>query len=382
LPDEKAFVFETNRVTGQFKPAPPPEIGSSYLREIVKANGNTVFRQIKFRHYAGLLYKDETGDFIVIKSAINRFGIDILKELRYIMLVTLVCSVVIIYLIGYVFAKRTFRPFRTINNKVKQINENNLHLRLEQTDGTDEIAELTRTFNKMIDRIEMAFETQNNFISNASHELRTPLTAIIGEADYALSKERTPGEYKQSIQHIATQSARLQHLIKGLLDLAQTGFDGKKLAWQQLRLDQLIYDVKENADTILADNRIVVSIHNLPADESKMTITGSYDLLKIAIGNILLNACKYSGSDKVTLQLLFEEKYAVITVTDTGIGIPADELGHIYDPFFRASNAQSYEGYGIGMPLSNNIIRIHKGKITVSSKVGTGTTVQIFLPLT
>jgi signal transduction histidine kinase len=381
LPDEKAFVFEANSKTGQFIPAPPPEIGRSYLRDIVSANGATVFKQIKFRHYAGLLYKDETGDFIVIKSAINRFGIDIMKELRYIMLVTLVCSVAIIFLIGHLFAKRTFRPFRTINNKVKQINENNLHLRLEQNDGTDEIAELTRTFNKMIDRIEMAFETQNNFISNASHELRTPLTAIIGEADFALSKERTPVEYQQSVQHIAAQAARLQHLIKGLLDLAQTGFDGKKMEWKPLRIDQLVYDVKDNAAAFIPNNRIQVSLGNLPTDESRMMMTGNYDLLKVAISNIVLNACKYSGDDKVTLQLLLEERYAKITVTDTGIGIPAADLKHIYDPFFRASNAQSYEGYGIGMPLSHNIIRLHGGKIEVHSEEGAGTTVDIFLPL-
>lgn len=381
LPDEKAFVFQADRKSGQFIPAPPPEIGRSYLKDIVSADGATVFKQIKFRHYAGLLYKDETGDFIVIKSAINRFGIDIMKELRYIMLVTLVCSVAIIFLIGHLFAKRTFRPFRTINNKVKQINENNLHLRLEQNDGTDEIAELTRTFNKMIDRIEMAFETQNNFISNASHELRTPLTAIIGEADFALSKERTPVEYQQSVQHIAAQAARLQHLIKGLLDLAQTGFDGKKMEWEPLRIDQLVYDVKDNAAAFIPNNRIVVSLGNLPTDEKSMTMTGNYDLLRVAISNIVLNACKYSGNDKVILKLLLEEKYAKITVTDTGIGIPAADLKHIYDPFFRASNAQSYEGYGIGMPLSHNIIRLHGGKIEVQSEEGAGTTVHIFLPL-
>lgn len=381
LPQEKAFVFEADHTTGQFRNDSAKDISNTFLKEIAEANGATVFKQTKFRHYAGILYKGEKGKYIIIKSATNQYGLEVMGDLRKIMWVTLFCSIVVSYLAGQYFAKRTFRPFRKIIGQVKKINENNLHLRLEETDGKDEIAEVIQTFNKMIDRIQMAFETQNNFISNASHELRTPLTAISAEAEYSLSKERSPEEYQQSIQHIAAQGAKLQHLIKGLLDLAQTGFDGKKLLWQTIRLDQLIFDAKASADAILPGNNIIVSIQHFPDDENKMNITGSYDLLKIAISNILLNACKYSGNQKVLLHLSFEENTGRITVTDSGIGIPVEEIKHIYDPFFRASNVQQYEGYGIGMPLSKNIIRLHKGKIDVTSKVNEGTTVQILLPL-
>ena len=381
LPNEKAFIYHVNLATKQFDPQPAKEIGESFLKEIIEANGGTVFRERRFRMYAGLLYKDETGDYIVIKSAVNDYGNQVMKELRYFMLVTLICSIALIYFIGHYFAKRSFRPFRTINRKVEQINENNLHLRLDEMDGSDEIAALTRTFNKMIDRIEMAFETQNNFISNASHELRTPLTAIVGEADYALSKARTSEEYLRSIQQVQMQAARLQALIKGLLDLAQTGFDGKKMVWEKLRIDQLLFDVKANADQIIPDNNILIDIKQLPADDSQLVITGSYDLLKVAISNIVLNACKYSGNRKVSLQLSFGPSQVVITVTDSGIGIPAADLKQIYIPFFRGSNTKAYEGYGIGMPLAHNIIRLHRGNIRVSSEVDKGTTVEIILPL-
>ena len=186
LADEEAFVFERNKTNGRFNPLPPAEISDEFLEAIVVADGNTVFDQKRFRHYAGLLYHDETGDFIVIKSATNAYGQDLIHKLRDIMIITLLCSVALIFITGYYFSKRTFRPFRTINAKVKQINQNNLHLRLEEVAGSDEISELTQTFNKMIDRIEVAFESQNNFISHASHELRTPLTAIIAETDYVL----------------------------------------------------------------------------------------------------------------------------------------------------------------------------------------------------
>ena len=381
LTGEKAFVFQHKKDSGIFVPAPTSEIPGKFLEAIVKADGNTVFQQRKFRHYAGLLYHDETGDFIVIKSATNAYGEALMVKLRNIMLATFFGSMVVIFVIGYFFSKRTFRPFRSINNKVNQINENNLHLRLEETDGSDEIAELTRTFNKMIDRIEVAFESQNNFISNASHELRTPLTAILGEADYALTKDRSIEDYKHSMLQISGQAARLQHLIRGLLDLAQTGFDGKKLNWENMRLDELVFEVKHSVDAIIPGNDIVVCVGQLPDEEHRLYISGSKDILKVAISNILVNACKYSGNQRVELQLAFDEQYGIITVKDNGIGIPESELKYIYDPFFRASNTNSYEGYGIGMPLSFNIIRLHKGKMNVSSKEGEGTIVEIKLPL-
>jgi len=381
LSQEKAFVFEADSVSGRFYNHSPKEISDSYLKEIVNADGATVFKQTRFRHFAGILHKDEKVNHIVIKSATNQYGLEVMGDLRKIMITTLLCSIVISYLAGQYFSRRTFRPFRNIISKVKQINETNLHLRLEETEGTDEIAELTRTFNAMIDRIEMAFETQNNFISNASHELRTPLTAIAAETDIALSRQRSAEEYRQSLGHIAAQSGKLQHLIKGLLQLAQTGFDGQKLIWERIRLDQLVYDVKANTDAIMPGNNVTVSVLHFPEDEKDMTVTGSYDLLKIAVSNIVLNGCKYSSNAKVLLQLSFEKGWGRITVTDTGVGIPAEELKYIYDPFFRASNVQQYEGYGIGMPLSRNIIRLHKGRIDVQSKVNEETVVSIFLPV-
>jgi signal transduction histidine kinase len=381
LADETAFIFKVDSGGKQFSPKPPPEIPLPYLAAIIEADSNTVYRENKFRHYAGILYKDETGNYIVIKSATNQYGSELMTELRNIMIFTMVCAIAVICIIGYYFSKRTFRPFRVINNKVNQINENNLHLRLEPIAGTDEIAELVRTFNQMIDRIEMAFETQNNFISNASHELRTPLTAILGETDYILSRERTPEEYKKCLQQIVMQAEKLQALTKGLLNLAQTGFDGKKIDWNPVRLDELIYAVKENMDFILPDNKVKVHMKQVPDDENKMFCTGSFDLLKVAVGNIVLNACKYSNNNEVMLELYFNTESATITVSDRGIGIPPEDMKHIYDPFFRASNTHSYEGYGIGMPLSYNIIRLHKGRIDVESRPNEGTTVHIHLPL-
>lgn len=381
LPGEEPFILHLDSITEKITDPIPKQLPTSFLQQIVKNDGATAFYQSRFRHFAGLLYKGDVGHYIVIKSATNQYGSEMMRHLRIIKLVTLICAVVLIYSVGLYFSKKTFKPIRDITNRAKQISENNLHLRLEEQEGADEIAELTSTFNQMLSRLETAFETQNNFISNASHELRTPLTAIVGEADYALSKERSADVYKQSLQQIILQAEKLQELIKGLLSLAKTGFDGKKQKWETIRLDQLLFDVEENCDAILPDNKIQVVLDNLPADEAGISIKGNYELLVMAIGNIAINACKYSGNKTVIVQLLIQQKHAEIHITDSGIGIPADELKNIYNPFFRASNAQEYEGYGVGMPLSKNIILLHKGSINVSSVVNVGTVVKITLPL-
>ncbi len=380
LPEEKAYILQIDS-NGRFRQAAPTVVPPSFLRQIIQAGGNTVFYENNFRHFAGLLYNDESGRYLVIKSATNQYGSRMMQRLRTIKVVQFVCAVLLIFGVGLYFARKTFQPIRDIINRVKGISQNNLHLRLTERKGGDEIAELTSTFNQMLNRLETAFEAQNNFISHASHELRTPLTAIIGEADLALSKERTADDYRYSLRQIAQQAEKLQTLSKGLLSLAQTGFDGKADSWQNVRLDQLLFDVKADCDAILPGNQIQVQVDDLPADEERVSISGNYSLLKIAINNIVLNACKYSGNQPVSLRLVLRPYEAMIVVKDDGIGIPGDELKYIYNPFFRGSNTKTYEGYGIGMPLSNNIIRLHQGAIQVNSVVDVGTEVKVHLPL-
>lgn len=381
LPDQESFIFEM--LGNKLKDASlvPKEIPIKFINQIISNNGKTTLYENGFRHFAGLLYSDEGSNYVVIASATNEYGRKMMQYLLYIKIFALIVATLIIYSVGLYFAKKTFQPIREVIDSVKTISDGNFHIRLKELDSSDEIAELTSTFNQMLNRLETAFEIQNNFISNASHELRTPLTAIVGEADLALAKPRSIEEYQQSLQQIILQAEKLQQLTKGLLALAQTGFDGKRQLWEMIRIDQLIFDVKDNCDAILPQNNIKIWLDKLPNNEEGISIKGNADLLKIAITNIVLNACKYSDNKEVTISLLINLQEAIIKIEDAGIGIPKEELKNIYDPFFRASNTKKYDGFGIGMPLSNNIIQLHKGSIAVQSSINVGTTVQISLPL-
>jgi len=165
-----------------------------------------------------------------------------------------------------------------------------------------------------------------------------------------------------------------------MLSLAQTGFDGKKEQWEEVRIDELILSVKEAADRIIPENQVAIDFDSLPDDERKLTVNGNLALLKAAFSNIVLNSCKYSDNKPVSIKISADSKYVIVAITDQGIGIPDREIGQIFVPFFRASNTTRYKGYGIGLPLTHNIIRMHQGKADVQSRVGEGTRFITYLP--
>ena len=282
---------------------------------------------------------------------------------------------------SFYLSKTLFKPILKITGKVKEISSENLHLRLEAQPGNTELNELIDTFNDMLNRIETSFETQNHLIGNVSHELRTPLTSIMGEADVALSINRTEERYRETLHIILNEAEKLDRKIKALLMIAQTGFDGKSQKMEKVRMDQLLWDVIDTAKRINSKNNVYMDISMLPDNPKKLKVFGNDQLLHLAMANIINNGCKYSNFQQVKVSLGATDTHVYIIIKDNGIGIPGSEMDKIYDPFFRASNTKNYEGYGIGLPLARNIIRMHNGELLVNSKENVGTTVQIRFPV-
>lgn len=352
----------------------------TYLQSIIQHKGTPVYFNKGDIDFAGIFYQDESGDFIVIKSAVNEYGISTLENLRNIKIATFILAVIIVYTTSIFFSKKTFQPVRDIIEKTKNISAYNLGLRLEDKGGGDEIAELAKTFNNMLDRLQTAFETQNNFISNASHELRTPLTNIVGEADWALTKPRTLDEYQQSISSIQQHADQLSKITSELLTLSQISFKGLQQDWEEMGVVELIEEAAYSVKNLIKGTEL-----NLDIQEDLLivqpTITGIRTLLKLALGNIIANGAKYSNHEKVDIRAIKAGDFFEITITDRGIGIPQNEISRVFEPFFRASNTKSYEGYGVGLPLALNIIRIHHGNIEVNSVQSSGTSVTVTLPM-
>jgi signal transduction histidine kinase len=377
LPEEKEYYIKITGNTDFESEAGKLGLPASFLKGVVNTGSASYQDNDIFFH--GIKYEGKGGSYVVIISAYNYYNSHHLRYLRNIFLIGVAIASILSIAIAFRLSGQVFQPVKEIANRVEEISTQSLHLRLEQN-SKDEIGALEKTFNRMLDRLETSFATQNNFISNASHELSTPLTTIIGEAEVSLAKDRRSDEYKESLRSILGQAERLDKITKSLLFLAQTGFKGKSIQSETIRADELLWDVKSTIEKINSRNKIQLNLSLLPENPDKLYMAGNEQLLHLAISNIVNNACKYSDYQPVSVSIGTSEQNIVIVVKDTGIGIPEDELKYIYDPFFRASNTKNYEGYGIGLPLTANIVRLHYGNIKVSSRVGEGTTVQLTFP--
>jgi len=325
----------------------------------------------------GIYYPDNQGTFIIIIYAVDKIGIDKQQHLLKLLLLIFFGSLVFIYFIGIFYSKKIFLPIGHILKNVKTINASNLNQRLKTPDGNDELSDLTLTLNQMLDRLDHAFDLQKTFISNASHELRNPLTAILGETEITLSKERSVKEYILSLSKITSEAERLDLLTRNLLNLAQADFDFTRLERTPIRIDELLWLINDYFEKTKYKGRVKVHLSLLPDDPAKITIYGNDNLLKIALINLLDNACKFSGHHPVETVLEAENDFVTIRITDKGIGIPANELEDIYQPFFRATNAVGITGSGIGLSLTKKIIDIHHGEMKISSSIGKGTQIEI-----
>ncbi len=380
LEDEKHFIIPVEEGQSAAEIAQQSNLPLVLIRSITPEKSGSYQKHTTF--YCGIYYLSDSGNpYYVVTSAHNYYYDHHMSYLKFVIWMALLISLVIILSFSLWLSKRMTLPIKRITRDVAMVGSDNLHLRLEYDYRDDEMSELVAAFNDMLNRLETSFETQSNFISNASHELNTPLTTIIGEADVALSRERTKEEYVEALQNILMEAEKLNKKTKALLFLAQTAFNGKALVFNQLRIDQLIFDVHHTINRIHPDNRVHMDLSLLPDNPEKLTVNGNEQLLHLALSNVILNAYKYSNNQKVTVSLGISGSQIILFVKDTGIGIPANELKFIYDPFFRASNTSNYEGYGIGLPLTRNIIKIHHGTIVVDSTVNKGTIIEIRLPI-
>jgi len=377
LSEEKDYIVKLD-TSGRLEQK-PIDLPDTFYQAIFKYGKSRYNEGNKF--YAGSFVNGSDAKYLVIVSASNPYGFKELEELRKVLFICFIVSLVLTFLAGRVFSSYTIKPVRLIIKSVKNVSANNLHSRLPEAEGKDEISELVFTFNNMLTRLETAFETQNNFVSNASHELRTPLAIITSETELVLSGHNLNPELEGSVRTILKEAEKLNNILASLLGLAQSGFDGKKQDWEKIRVDELIWTVIDSVRKIEPECRIDLDMNSLPENESQLCTEGNANLLHLAVSNIVLNACKYSNNKPVTIRLSSENDRIIIAVTDKGIGIPESEQQHIFEPFFRASNTNDFEGYGIGLPLTLNIVRIHKGSIGIRSEEEVGTEMMLLLPI-
>nr|MCU0408716.1 HAMP domain-containing histidine kinase [Bacteroidales bacterium] len=222
---------------------------------------------------------------------------------------------------------------------------------------------------------------QKDFIANASHELRTPLTSINGQLEVLLMKDRSETEYRIALESVLEDISKLIILSNRLLLMARTNSESELNPGKAVRIDEILWQAKDELVKIDGSARIGIELDENVTDSDQMLVSGDENLLKVAMSNLIENACKYSADRSVNISLSCTDGCIYLSFSDNGIGIPETELKKVFEPFYRASNAKSFNGTGIGLPLVKQILNKHNGTLRIESKEGEGTTVTVSLPL-
>jgi heavy metal sensor kinase len=282
---------------------------------------------------------------------------------------------------GYWVSGRALAPIRKVVAAAQSTSVRHLSERVAVPDSRDTIEELTRTFNDMLDRIELPVRRQEQFVADASHELRTPLAAIRNTAELALERPRTADSYREALADVLRESESLSRMVEQLLLLARS--DAREsLPLTRIDLSELCADAAADCEVLLdaQDKRFRVLL-----TPQKLVVGGHAESLRRMIIILLDNAIKYTAERaEIVLRTGADCGRPFIEVSDTGMGIAAEDLPRIFERFYRVDRARSRatQGFGLGLAIARAIAQNHRAEILVASRVGQGSTFRIWFPAT
>jgi signal transduction histidine kinase len=284
---------------------------------------------------------------------------------------------------AYVIAGRTVRPLESITTEVTAITDGrSLHRRLPLVAGNDELARLTLQLNSMIERLERSFAALRRFTADASHELKTPLAVLRADVEHAMHAQPNGDEQLEALEEALQETTRMADLVESLLTLARADEGRFDLHREPVTLEPLIRDVFETALILGEDAGLLV---RMPVVQNAVVL-GDRRRLRQLFLNLVTNALKYTPrGGEVDLTLARADGEAIFSVRDSGIGISAADLPHVFERFWRADRARSRVGerggFGLGLAIGQWIAQAHGGSLTVESRLHRGSTFTVTLPV-
>ncbi|GLU53915.1 sensor histidine kinase [Dyadobacter frigoris] len=346
---------------------------SNYWLDEIRKSGEIRYTDGDYK-VVGLYYKYPFNRAVVMLGAQDLYGQANLSNLNTLLTVLYLIVTAIVGLAGWVFAKRALRPISKVMNAVEGILPQKLDTRLEIPNQKDEIGRLSTTFNKLLDRIETAFQMQKIFVANVSHELKNPLTKIRSQLEVSMLKERSTKDYQVTIQSVLEDVQELAQLSNTLLELAKVSEDQRDLLTEIVRIDDLLWDCRQSLSQANPAYNIQLNLDELPDDDTWLEIAGNSTLLKTAFLNLMDNACKFSENQMVKITLHASSKKLNLRFADNGKGIPVQDQNLIFQPFYRGDNTANVKGYGIGLSLVERIVKLHNGYVSIQTNQPKGTT--------
>lgn len=353
---------------------------------------NSIPRKNKHKKIIDFTIADSR-NFIVLDKKILLFGTtfylniytditDEIKDMLYLLRIILLVNtggIIFAFILSIVIGRNVFLPIKEMTVAAKSISDKNMNVRLNVTGSKNELKDLAKTFNEMMDRIEDGYNRQKQFVSDASHELRTPIAVMQGYIDMLDRWGKNDKEVLQeSIDAIKNEIVNMKDLLEKLLFLARNDRGTLTLQKEKFSLTGLVEETVKETEIIDKSHKLNCNIEN------SIYINADRNRIKQALRIFLDNAIKYTPkSGEITINLTTEKKHAVIEIIDTGIGMSEDEMKHVFDRFYRSDKSRKREegGHGLGLSIAKLIILSHRGKINVKSKPSKGTKIKILLPI-
>lgn len=292
-----------------------------------------------------------------------------------------IAGLILMLLLGtwvtWLMAGRALKPLEELTDTIEDISGNNLTRRVEVQDRQDEIGQLALSFNCMMDKVSASFERQKRFSASAAHELKTPLATILVNLDVLnLEDQPAPGRTDQVLSIVRANTERMIRLVD---DLFRLSAEKDSEMCEEVPLKAVFLEVLEELSPRMEEKQVAYSI----SDMTGMKLTGNRVMITRAMGNLVENAVKYnreSGSVSISAEIRDEKVW--IRISDTGIGIPQEELTHIFEPFYRVDQSRSrvVGGAGLGLALVKDIVEKHGGEISAESVAGEGTVFLLWFP--
>jgi heavy metal sensor kinase len=324
---------------------------------------------LNFQHNRGIFQRLPSGETIYVACSV-------MPELRELKITGLKLAgfggIILFFGLagGWWFVGRALRPISEISLTAVKISAGDLSQRINVAEAESELGQLAAVLNATFARLEAAFAQQQQFTSDAAHELRTPVSVMLTQAQAALNRERTAPEYRETVEACQRAAQRMRKLIESLLALAR--LDAGQEVLKRLRFDfsKTVSDCAELVKPIAEARGIKISTALEPVE-----ISGDSERLAQVVTNLLTNAIQYNraeGEVNVTLEL--QNGFAVLTVADTGAGIPPEDLPRVFERFYRAEKSRTGAGNsGLGLAISKAIVEAHGGGIEVASELDRGT---------
>lgn len=327
-------------------------------KEINYADPDTKFET------TGLVVESGGQEKIVMASAYDIYGFRKLTNLRNILVFTWIMGLGLTVLLAYLYVRNIVgRPLANLTAQISLIGEHDLTMRIKVPENQNELTILAQNFNDLLERLEQAFESQRSFVQYASHELRTPLANMLSATENALSKDRSPEIYRQTLDSLREEQSRLVDMTNSLLLMSRFKTTQLSESTPKIRIDEVLYNTIEDLNLSVPEYKIVLGFAGIPEHENALLVRGNEALLRTAFRNLLENACRYSDDQAARIHIVSIPAKLELCFDNSGPTLSEVESQRLFTPFFRGENASGKRGYGLGLVIAQRILDMHGASI-------------------